>query len=445
MTTAPTPTLPTPLTLAQVLRIPVLRRLFYAQLVSVFGDFLALFAVINFLTFHLDASARQVTGLQIAYLLPIAVLGILAGVFVDRWPLKPTLVTSDLCRSALCLLLLLATKTWHFYLILAAISVVSSFFGPAQGVAIRGAVPLHGLRAANVLMQQVLFGMRIVGPGIATLIYKLLGPKVCYLSDSVSFIGSATLIATLALTRTYTPPSPTDKTGQTIPTDLAATAADESSPAPTPKTGFASILPDMRQGLSFIVHHAAILFVILALAAAMFIIGCFAPLIAVYVRDVLHARAGIYAVVAPMIGVGMVFGINALNSLAKRAKDATLVYTGLIGIAIGLVILATLPHIWSAILGNLVIGLATSGVMVPAQTLIQRETPPALMGRVGSTVLSVIFTAQIVGLVFSGILANWIGTRGVFALCALILVLLTAAGKLFAEPAPILEKTTSQL
>ena len=54
MSTA-TPTLaPEPLSLSAVLRIPVMRRLFYAQVVSVFGDFLALFAVINFLTFHLN-------------------------------------------------------------------------------------------------------------------------------------------------------------------------------------------------------------------------------------------------------------------------------------------------------------------------------------------------------------------------------------------------------
>jgi predicted transporter len=70
--------------MGEVLRVPILRRLWYAQLVSTFGDFLALFAVINFLTFHLDATARDVAGLQIAYLLRIAMLVVLAGVFVAR-------------------------------------------------------------------------------------------------------------------------------------------------------------------------------------------------------------------------------------------------------------------------------------------------------------------------------------------------------------------------
>src|SRR5438445_6479464 len=128
------PYLPAPLSMGDVMRIPMLRRLWYAQVVSVFGDFLALFAVISILTFRLHATAQQVTGVQIAYMLPIAVLGILAGVFVDRWPLKPTMVSSDSIRAGLVLLLIFATRPWHFYLILAAISVISSFFSLAQGV-----------------------------------------------------------------------------------------------------------------------------------------------------------------------------------------------------------------------------------------------------------------------------------------------------------------------
>src|SRR5438270_2452169 len=191
------PELPAPLSMGEVMRIPMLRRLWYAQVVSVFGDFLALFAVISIITFRLHATAQQVTGVQIAYMLPIAILGILAGVFVDRWPLKPTMVSSDSIRAALCFLLLAAHQIWHFYAILAAISVVSSFFGPAQGVAIRSAVPLHGLRSANALMQQVMFGMRIIGPAIAAFMVAYLGAVSCYTLDSISFVGSAVIIASV--------------------------------------------------------------------------------------------------------------------------------------------------------------------------------------------------------------------------------------------------------
>src|ERR1700735_2293936 len=208
------PELPAPLSMGEVMRIPMMRRLWYAQIISVFGDFLALFAVISILTFKLHGTAQQITGVQISYMLPIAVLGIMAGVFVDRWPLKTTMVSSDSIRAALVLLLIFARQPWHFYAVLAAISIVSSFFSPAQGIAIRSAVPLHGLRSANALMQQVMFGMRIIGPAIASFMVASFGPISCYVLDSASFVGSAMLIVSIPFIQTskVTPKTPAPET-----------------------------------------------------------------------------------------------------------------------------------------------------------------------------------------------------------------------------------------
>ena len=64
----------------------------------------------------------------------------------------------------------------------------------------------------------------------------------------------------------------------------------------------------------------------------------------------------------------------------------------------------------------------------------QQETPPELMGRVGSTFMSCVFTAQILGLVLSGILAQHTSIRRVFGLCTALLAALIIAGKLWMEP-----------
>jgi len=330
--------------------------------------------------------------------------------------LKPTMVSSDSIRAVLCLLLLFATRVWHYYAILAAISVVSSFFSPAQGIAIRSAVPLHGLRSANALLQQVMFGMRIIGPAIAAFMVAYLGSASCYILDSASFVGSACIIASLVFLKPEKPaPMPV-------------------SPVEVNTSAIGKIWLDMKQGISFIVHHAALLFVILAMAAGMFVIGCFGPLIAIYVRDSLHASTKMFGIVSPMIGLGMLLGINGLNTLGKKLSNTLLVYSGLCGIAIGLVILTLLPHIWSTLVGNFIIGFAVAGIIVPAQTLFQQATPPELMGRVGSTFMSIIFAAQISGLLLSGLLTQYIGVRQVFALCAGMLVVLMAVGKLWMEP-----------
>ena len=189
------------LSFGDVLRITVVRRVFYAQVVSLFGDFLALFAVIAVVSFRMHGTPAQLTGLQIAYILPIVFVGPIAGVFVDRWPIKPTLITSDLLRAGLALLLIPATSFWQVYAVLAALSCVSAFFGPAQTVTIRSHVPIAGLMSANALMQIAFMGSRIVGPATAGVIVAKFTPQACYAIDVASFLISASLIASVAFVR----------------------------------------------------------------------------------------------------------------------------------------------------------------------------------------------------------------------------------------------------
>jgi DHA3 family macrolide efflux protein-like MFS transporter len=422
----PAPNAPEPLSMGAVLRIGTMRRLWYAQIVSVFGDFLALFAVIDIMTFKLHATAQQITGVNIAYLLPIAVLGVISGVFVDRWPLKLTMVGSDFTRAGLCVLLFFVHSIWGFYAVMASISIFSSLFSPAQGVAIRSAVPFHGLRSANALMQQVMFIMRIIGGPIA--VVNTFHAQACYGLDAASFVASGSLIASLTLI---------------VPRKPAAAEAE----TPTQASAIGGIFTDMKVGASFILHHAALLFVIVALAAGMFVLGCFGPLIAVFVRDTLHASSNIFAVTSAMIGLGLLLGVNVLNIFAKRVANTTQVYFGLSGIALGTLMLACSPifgfrllHIAVpvaiAVLGCFVVGFSCAGIIVPSQTLIQEETPGELMGRVGSTTMSAIFSAQIAGLLLSGILAEHTSVRSVFSICTAMLAVLIVCGKIWMEPGP---------
>ena len=399
------------LSFREVLRIPVMRRVWYAQVVSLFGDFLALFAVIAVVSFRMHGTASQLTGLQIAYMLPIVFVGPVAGVFVDRWPIKPTLIASDLIRAGLALLLIPATSLWQVYGVLAALSCVSAFFGPAQTVTIRSHVPTAGLMSANALMQIAFMSSRIIGPATAGAIVARFTPRVCYGIDVASFLVSASLIASVAIVR---------------PASLLAPAGSSSN-------RIHAIWVDMRAGWSFIIHHAAILFFVLAMAAGLFTIGCFGPLISLWVRDTLHATAGLFGYVSGMVGVGMLIGTQIVRGIARRKKasDTGLVLGGLAGIGAGVLLLGAVPYIAAALTATFTIGFAFAAIMVPASTLIQRETPPDMLGRVGSTNASVIFLGQILGLAVSGVLAELVGVRAVFFLCAALSAALAVAGRMF--------------
>ncbi len=406
---------PEPLSIGAVLQIVPLRRLWFAQVISILGDFLAVFAVIEVMTFDFHAAPQLVTGLQVAYLLPIAVLGVVSGVFVDRWPYKPTLIISDLIRAGLCLLLLSMHSIWGFYIALASISVVSSFFSPAQGVAVQTLVPEQGLQSANSLLQTAFFIMRILGPFAAgTFVAVFGGAKSCYVADSISFVVSACLIATIPM--------------------LARKAGGTNTVSAAPSNrGLGSIIDSIREGTLFIVKRTSIVYVVGALSIAMFVMGCAAPLIAVYVRDDLHAAVKVFTIANVLIGVGMLIGVSALGAITKKFSLPNQVHSGVLGIAAGTLLLAVVPSGTSLYFGSLLIGLGCGGIVVPAQTIIQRETPGALLGRVGSTVMSIIYSAQIAGLLLSGELAGRTGIRQVFTIGGASIVLLAAIGKLWME------------
>jgi DHA3 family macrolide efflux protein-like MFS transporter len=397
------------MTFRDVLRLTVMRRVWYAQVVSLLGDFLAIFAVISVVTYRLNGTPAQVTGVQIAYMLPLALLGPLSGVFVDRWPLKPTLVASDLIRAGLVLLLFVTTSMWQIYLVLGALSCVSSFFAPAQSVTIRSHVPPHGLISANSLMQMAMLGTRVVGPAAAGVLVSAFGPRICYAIDFVSFVVSAGLISSVAIIR---PPSA------------------PRTPAESANNKIHQLLRDMSEGIKFIFHHASISFVVMAMAAGMFVMGCFGPLIAIYVRDWLHAKAGIFGLVSAMVGIGMLVGMPMVRRLSTRMSHGTMVLGGLSGIGLGALFLGALPWVGASMLACFTLGFSFAGVIVPAQTLMQRETPHSLMGRISSTTMSVVFFAQLMGLVLSGVLAQAFGIRAVFLLCAVLAWILTGAGKM---------------
>ena len=150
-------TTPAAFTVKTILKFKPFRTLWLAQFVSVFGDFLALFGVISLITFRWHGTPVQVTTVTIAFVLPMAIISPIAGVFVDHWNVKRLMIASDLIRAALILMLVFVHSVPQIAAIFVLLSSVSSFFAPAQSVTLRTIVPPEGLLAANALMMQAFY------------------------------------------------------------------------------------------------------------------------------------------------------------------------------------------------------------------------------------------------------------------------------------------------
>jgi len=391
---------PTPhLTFRDVLKIRSVRRLWIAQLVSIFGDFLAIFAVFSLVTFQLHGTPTQVSMILVAYMLPLAVVSPLAGVFVDKWNVKWTMIASDLVRGILVLVLVFVRDLNTIYVIFLALSTVSSFFVPAQSVAVRALAPAAGLLAVNGLMTQAVQGSQIISPAIAGLLVQWFGANACFLFDSFSFFFSAAMVMTLAIHR-----------------------------APSPGTAASSVLAAMRQGFSFIFTHGAISFVILAMTAGMFAVRCFGALLSVYVRDVLLSNAALFGTLNSLIGIGMITGTQFLHRAASRVPQQFLVIYGLGGMGAAVLITALFGKVATTALGMLGLGFGAAFIMVPSQTLLQQETPHALLGRVMSSLMSLLAMSQVLAMFVAGPVAQQLGIRKLYFGSAAMLGVIGAVG-----------------
>jgi DHA3 family macrolide efflux protein-like MFS transporter len=389
----------TALTVRQVLAEKRFFRLWMGQLVSIFGDFVALFAVQVAVVFRLHGTARETTGVMVAFLAPPVLIGPLAGVFVDRWNPRRTMIASDLLRGLLVLFLAFTTNLPQIYAVCFALSCVSSFFLPAQSVTLPLLVGHEGLMAANSLMQQTIQLVRIFSPVVANALAGSIGEAACYYADSVTFFFSAAMIASLAYDR---------------PVDPAA-------------RGFGTVLSELRQGVRFVLTHPAYSFVILSMTAGLFAITCFSSLVPVFVRDVLHAGAYLFGAIGSLIGLGSIAGAVAMMKL-RRGLAPHMVSVGMSGIGLSILLLAAVRNRPVTLSCSFAIGVSAAIIMMASAALLQGETPPEMRGRVTSSAMAMIAMAQTVALLCAGGWAERLGTINLFYASAAMLFSVALGG-----------------
>jgi MFS family permease len=189
-----------------------------------------------------------------------------------------------------------------------------------------------------------------------------------------------------------------------------------------------TVLDSMKQGFKFIFSHAAISFVMVAMASGMFAVRCFGSLLSVYVRDVLHSQSATFGVLNSMSGIGMIAGGQLVRKFAARSTPQHMVIGGLAGMGVAVFITALFGTVVTTGLGMATLGFFAAFLMVTAQTLLQQETPPELLGRVSSALMSSLAFAQVIALMGAGPVAESAGIRSLFFGSAAILAAIAIIG-----------------
>ncbi|MEV0201743.1 MFS transporter [Nonomuraea sp. NPDC050691] len=165
------------------------------QTVSLVGDRITVFVVPTLMIFALDASPFEVGVVSMAQYLGIPLLGPIAGVLVDRWNKRVTMVTCDLVRLAAIAAIPVAywtgvLSTPLLFLCVALVSGATIFFNVGYLVAVPATVPQDRLVRAYSRLEGSRTVSEVAGPSIAAGLYHVFG-VAALLVDAASYLLSA--------------------------------------------------------------------------------------------------------------------------------------------------------------------------------------------------------------------------------------------------------------
>ncbi|MFL5648212.1 MAG: MFS transporter, partial [Chloroflexota bacterium] len=171
------------------------RLLWSAQLVSTIGTALTDLAA-GILVFNLTGSAAAVGLMFVATALPTLAIGLIAGVFVDRYDRRKIMVIADLLRAAIVVSIpfLIQINIALLYLAVAAVSAISQFFNPANDAVLPEVATDEELAAANSWIMISSFGSTSIGFALSGLLATAFDINWAFWLDALTFLFSAALL-----------------------------------------------------------------------------------------------------------------------------------------------------------------------------------------------------------------------------------------------------------
>ena len=367
--------------------------LWFGGLVSTLGDW-ALLAALPVYVYQLTGSTLATGGMFAALMAPRLLLGSIAGVFVDRWDRRRTLVVANALLAVNVVLLIFVTtadRLWAVFVVAAVQSSLAQLVQPAEGALLPRLVPADALVRANALNALKNDLARLVGPAVGGLVVGYVGLTGVALLDSASFIMAAALVALISV-------------------DVGVrggTPAAEGDAVP------AGIWHQWRDGLRLVARSRTLAVIFAFLAITGIGEGFMAALFAPFVIDVLGGGDPAFGWFLSAQAVGGLVGSAVVARWGATARPARLLGFGALGMgSIDLMIFnspAVLPGLVLPLLLMVVVGLPIAGLSIGRTTLVQAAAEDEYRGRVLGALSTTAALSSLVGTVLGGLLGDRVG------------------------------------
>jgi len=371
------------------------RLLWSAQLVSTIGTALTDLAA-GILVFRVTGSALSVGLMFMAVSIPTLFVGLIAGVFVDRYDRRKIMVIADVLRAALVASIpfLITINLAFLYLAVAMVSAISQFFNPANDALLPEVASDEELAAANSWIMISSFGSTSIGFALSGLLAAAFDINWAFWLDALTFVFSASCLVFLRVGKV-------EATGE---------------------TSVGVVVENLKEGISTLLGTPILRSLFLVSAPVYLSFGLWNVLLLPFALHVLKAGEFGYGLQEGVTSVGFVVGSLLMAKWAERFREGSWIVIATVAMGVAGIFYGLSTSIVLAVALVTVSGFFNAPASISKRLIMQRSTPRELRGRVFSAFAVARDVVFLIGISLAG-LADIIDVRLLVVGSSVVLIL----------------------
>ncbi len=372
--------------------------LWLGQVISQFGDRLDQMALIALIYSRSPGSTLELAKLISFTIIPVFLIGPVAGVYVDRWNRRQTLFICDILRAVLVFLIPFAfvsrASLAPIYLIVFLVFCISRFYVPAKMSIVPDLVKEKDLLLANSLVNTTGMIAAAFGFGLGGILVAWLGVVGGFYLGSLSFFISGVLIFFISSRINLK-----IKKGELLMVGREVLEVIRKS-----------VMQELKEGIKYLFAQKDIRFIINALFILWSALGAIYVVIIVFVQESLQSITKDLGLLIMFLGFGLFLGSLVYGRFGQRLSHFKTIFASLFFGGIMLVVFATAlnnhPGFLLAAALVFVFGMVVSPIMIASNTLIHEVTHNEMRGKVFSYLEIIMHFAFLLAMLISSIAAE---------------------------------------
>jgi MFS family permease len=347
---------------------------------------------------------------------PRAIFMLLGGAITDKFSQRSVMIISDVARilliSAIALMIFSGNiQLWMLYLIALIFGTISGFFLPASNSMVPRIVNNEDIMAGNSIIQGTAQLSVFIGPLLAGGLIAFFSSSSISLgggiSSSMGGIGTALVIDALTFLVSIV-------TLWMMRVNLIQSEHEEVK----------DILYSIKEGVLFVRKTPKVLYMFVLISVVNFLFtGPFIVGIPVIANSRLAEGAAAFGIIMAAFGIGNLIGIIASGTIKIKPQKLGILTTIIVGIfGVFLALMGFISSIWMGFILVFILGAFNGYVGIVITTLLQKNTPPEMLGRMMSLVVLSMVGFVPISQAVSGALIK-VSLEGLFAVCGMLIVL----------------------